>query len=166
MATASLSIRRRARSGSGSSTGLRANWFGRLSRAASQSNRSRGIDEVPSDEALGKGQPLLAPGRLGRAPSRPITISVGLLENPPKDQQFHRVPRRHFHRPPISPAARKLRFPTPVTPVEQKPRRARDLFGLTLDRPSKVVIRSRVSGWDTPMIGLACRFGGIQSRSR
>ena len=85
MATASLSIRRRARSGSGSSTGLRANWFGRLSRAASQSNRSRGIDEVPSDEALGKGQGHSSRrGASVARPHEPITISVGLLENPPK----------------------------------------------------------------------------------
>lgn len=39
---------------------------------------------------------------------------------------------------------RKLRFPTAAAPVEQKLLRARDLYGLTLDRPSKVVIRSRV----------------------
>jgi hypothetical protein len=46
--------------------------------------------------------------------------------------------------------------------VEQKLLRARDLYGPMLDRPSKVIIRSRVSGWDTPMIGLVCWFSGIQ----
>lgn len=61
-------------------------------------------------------------------------------------------------------AARKLRFPTAAAPVEQKLLRARDLYGLMLDRSYKVVIRSRVC--DTPMIGLVCWFGGIQSRSR
>jgi len=85
MATASPSIRRRAHSGSGSSTGLRANWFGRLSRPASHSNRSRGIDEVPSHESLGKGQGHSSRrGASVARPHDPITISVGLLENPPK----------------------------------------------------------------------------------
>jgi hypothetical protein len=95
-------------------------------------------------------------------PYDPITISVGLLENPPKGSAIPSSSRGHVQRPPISLATRKLRFQTAAAPVEQKLLRGRDLYGLTLDRPSKVVIRSRVSGWDTPMIGLACWFGGIQ----
>jgi hypothetical protein len=128
MATASLSIRRRARSGSGSSTGLRANWFGHLSRPASQSNRSRGIDEVGSDESQGEG-----PGhssRRGVSVARlhdPITISVGLLKEPTEGiNNSVEFPGDMFTARRYRMATRKLRFPTGA-PVEPELLRARDV---------------------------------------